>query len=147
MDMYTRKRTREGEIIRRVKAVVEYNFKGRVDRYDQLLTYHGLHRHTVKWYQKFFFQMLNMSCVNSDILYKKAQEQLPIDQQRTLDHTAFLPEPIKDQLHIANTTDGNPCPCPGRRPLEQLDPIVTSLASSHHLIGVMHAVKHAVVLV
>jgi hypothetical protein len=43
---------------------------GGVDRSDQLFIYHGFSHRCVKWWKRVFFHLLDLSLVNSHILYK-----------------------------------------------------------------------------
>ena len=53
------------ERIEKPQAVAEYNhYTGGVDTADQLLSYYGFSRRTVKWWRRVFF-LLDMAVVNS----------------------------------------------------------------------------------
>ena len=51
-------------------AVTEYNkFMGGVDKGDKLLSYYSFPHHTVKWWRKAFFVLVDAAIVDSYILY------------------------------------------------------------------------------
>ena len=47
-------------------VIQDYNkCMGRVDQSDQMLSYYGFPHHTVKWWQRAFFHLLDLSIVNA----------------------------------------------------------------------------------
>lgn len=66
-----------GAAIMKPKPVVEYNKNmGAVDRNDQLHQYSAFQRKTAKWWKKAFFYFLDLTIVNSYILYKQRVPRL-----------------------------------------------------------------------
>ena len=80
------------------KAVAEYNkyMKG-VDQVDQLLSYYGFSHHTVKWWRRAFFYLLDMAVVNSYVLYTLKHP----DKKRRLTHEQFRVQLAIDLLSAA----------------------------------------------
>lgn len=51
-------------------GIVDYNNnKAGVDRHDQMCSYYPLHRKTVKWWKKVFFQLFMLGIINSQKYY------------------------------------------------------------------------------
>ena len=74
------------ETVIKPQTIVEYNrYMGEVDHADQLLSYHGFGHHTVKWWRRAFFFLLDMAVVNSFILYTLENP----DKRRRLTHEQF----------------------------------------------------------
>ena len=61
----------DGQVtVQKPKAVIEYNkFMGGVDLADQLGSYYGFEHRSHKWWKKAFFFLLEVSIVNSYVLY------------------------------------------------------------------------------
>lgn len=58
------------------KAVLIYNrYMGGVDLLDSMLGYYRIKVRSKKWYHKIFFHMIDLTCVNSWILWRKTHEQ------------------------------------------------------------------------
>ena len=54
-------------------AIKDYNeHMGGVDRHDQLRQLYGINRKNIKWWHRIFFGLLDMTIVNSFILYRDA---------------------------------------------------------------------------
>lgn len=54
-------------------AVLDYNLhKLGVDRSDQLISYYGFSRKSIKWWKKLFFHFLDLTIANAYILYNKS---------------------------------------------------------------------------
>lgn len=66
--------------ISRPFAIQEYNkFMGRVDMMDRMIAHYPHGFKNCKWYLRIFFHLLNMSIVNSWILYRKnVDENIPL---------------------------------------------------------------------
>jgi len=69
------------EPVNKPQLIADYNnYMSGVDRCDQLLVYYALNRKTTKWWKRLFFRLLDMSVINSMILYmnifpEKGQER------------------------------------------------------------------------
>ena len=86
----TRHDPNTGEVIRRPHCVMDYDrFMGAVDRSDQMLTYSGFQRRSVKWWKKAFFHMVMLAVLNAHILYKFhcQRQQKPVVLQRVFRRT------------------------------------------------------------
>lgn len=65
--------------ISRPFAVQEYNkFMGGIDMMDRMIAHYPHGFKNRKWYFRIFFHLLNMSIVNSWILYRKINENTPL---------------------------------------------------------------------
>ena len=66
------KRNRKGDAVIKPKCVIDYNrgMKG-VDLADQLASSHRSVRKSIKWYKKVFLYLLDVTLVNSFLLYKQ----------------------------------------------------------------------------
>ena len=68
----TRKRDRQGNVIRKLKLVDDYNkFMGGVDRNDEMIGTYSAVRKSMKWTKKVAFHFIEEGLVNAHILYKK----------------------------------------------------------------------------
>ena len=70
-----RRRTRHAvggrEEIEKPVMIEEYNtYMGGVDKGDQLLSYYGFNHRTIKWWKIAFFHLVDVTIVNSYILYR-----------------------------------------------------------------------------
>ena len=66
------------KIVRQPKAVPDYNqYMNGVDRSDQLISRYHVLRKTIKWWKTLFFHMIDISVVNSYILFKSYQKTFP----------------------------------------------------------------------
>ena len=79
-----RRRTRSAsggvEEIMKPQMVVDYNANmGGVDRSDQLVLYYGYAHRCKKWWRRVFFHLLDLTVVNSNILYNQVAEK-PLNQ-------------------------------------------------------------------
>ena len=107
------------------RAVEECNqAMGGVDKADQMAVYYCFQRKTFKWWKKVFFWLLEVSTVNSYILYKETTPDRPDS------HFAFRRQLIKDLVANLDPSDR---PRPGQRrvrdSLERLQPGKHFLAS------------------
>ena len=67
----TKKKDRDGEVIKKPQAVIDYNMHmGGVDMVDQQLHQIQALRKTYKWYRKIFFRLLLQTMLNSHKLYQ-----------------------------------------------------------------------------
>ena len=122
-------RDRKGNIITKPACVVDYNKgMGGVDRSDQIAaTCKSVRKHT-KWYKKLFFYMIDISIVNSFLLFKKLHggiqtlPQFKVELARQLLQSADIPDysspgrprslPTPDRLRGKNGhfLENNPVP-------------------------------------
>jgi hypothetical protein len=60
------------EILKQIPAsIYQYNIYAKgVDKNNQLVSYHLANRKTIKWYKKVFFYFIEISLVNSFLIYK-----------------------------------------------------------------------------
>ncbi|XP_052807854.1 piggyBac transposable element-derived protein 4-like [Mya arenaria] len=76
---------RTGDNVRKPKCIVDYcKHMGGVDLLDQFGHYNCLTRKSKKWWRKLFYYLVNMTFVNSYILYKKFAVG-----EKKLDHDKF----------------------------------------------------------
>jgi hypothetical protein len=80
-------RTKRGQLKEKPQVVQLYNdnMLG-VDKMDPLAAYYSFLRKSVKWWRKVMFWLLEVSVVNSYIVYKT---RLTLLQQRPLTHLQF----------------------------------------------------------
>uniref|UniRef100_H2YZK6 PiggyBac transposable element-derived protein domain-containing protein n=1 Tax=Ciona savignyi TaxID=51511 RepID=H2YZK6_CIOSA len=64
-----------------------------VDHHDQMMTYYGFSKKSMKWYKKLFFHLISMTTVNAHIVYNKVRVQHGHSKVTMLQ---FLEELIKD---------------------------------------------------
>ena len=65
---YSRGKSR---VVKKPEVVAEYNqFMLGVDKIDQMMSYYSFVRKSIKWWRKVFFWLLDMSVVNSFIIYR-----------------------------------------------------------------------------
>ena len=100
------------------KAIQEYNHAmGGVDKADQMGVYYSFQRKSFKWWKKVFFWLLEVSVVNSYILYKETTPTRPDS------HLAFRRQLIRQ---LVSHLDFSERPWPGRHrvrdSLERLQP-------------------------
>ena len=72
--------------VEKPKCIVDYNkYMGGVDRTDQLLERFKVARKCMKWYKKLALQLIQLSLLNSFLLYKKdGARKLLLDFQRSV---------------------------------------------------------------
>ena len=64
---YSRGKSR---VVKKPEVVAEYNqFMLGVDKIDQMMSYYSFVRKSIKWWRKVFFWLLDLSVVNSFIIY------------------------------------------------------------------------------
>lgn len=75
---YDRKEKKHVEVSRPF-AIKEYNkFMGGVDLVDRMIAHYPHGFKSKKWYLRVFFHLLNMSIINSWILYRKYFNNMPL---------------------------------------------------------------------
>ena len=76
-------RRRDSENVQRPILITDYNKSmGGVDRMDQLLMYYSTGRKTIKWYKWLFRRVIDISVVNSSILYNLCHRDKPLTQKQ-----------------------------------------------------------------
>lgn len=72
----TNKKNRQGNIIIKPQSVIDYNENmGLVDKSDMQMSFNTTARKSIKWYKKFFFHLLNLSILNSGIIYSTLEKK------------------------------------------------------------------------
>ena len=81
-----RNRRNPANPIQKPKCIVDYNHHmGGVDRTDQLLEPFKVARKSMKWYKKLATHLIQVSLLNSILLYKKdGERKSPLDFQRSV---------------------------------------------------------------
>ncbi|XP_069104408.1 piggyBac transposable element-derived protein 4-like [Argopecten irradians] len=119
--VYTGKRDHDGNRIVRPDCVLSYNkYIGAVDRCDQMVSYNGFDRRTLKWWKKVFFHILGIAVLNSYIIYKE-MSQHPVLQR------VFRREVVRQLVMEADVTGPE---SRGRKKGDNLQRL-----SARHLIG------------
>ena len=69
--------------IQKPKMIDEYNnYMGGVDKGDQLLSYYGFNHRTVKWWKRAAFQLIDISIVNSYIMYRQSKQECYLNHEQ-----------------------------------------------------------------
>lgn len=72
----TNKKNRQGNIIIKPQSVIDYNENmGLVDKSDMQMSFNTTARKSIKWYKKFFFHLLDLSKLNSGIIYSTLEKK------------------------------------------------------------------------
>ena len=81
-----RNKINPGNPLQKPKCIVDYNqYMGGVDRTDQLLQPFEVARKSMKWYKKLAMHLIQLSLLNSFLLYKKDGARKPLmDFQRSI---------------------------------------------------------------
>ena len=80
------------EAVKKPSVVLEYDkFMSGVDRADQMLNYAPFPCKTVKWWKRLFFHIVNISVMNSYIMYKSVTDH-PVSARR------FRRDLVKDMV-------------------------------------------------
>ena len=114
---------RETEQIPCPSAIVEYNHHmNGVDIADQHLSYHSLtRRKTVKWWKKLFWRLIDLSILNSSIVFRQNHPESGIKSNRVF-RIELTEELVKPLLHLRASIHNPLGPYTrGRRPSENLD--------------------------
>ena len=78
----------EQQNVEKPKVVINYTKSmGGVDRADQYASTYCFLRKSLKWWRKMFFWGMEMSCINSYILYKCVKEN---KNEKPLSHLKFV---------------------------------------------------------
>nr|XP_022902544.1 piggyBac transposable element-derived protein 4-like [Onthophagus taurus] len=65
-------RNKRGQVTLKPLAIINHNkYMSGIDQHDQMLSYYPCVQKTMRWYKKIFIHVLQMSVINSYILYKK----------------------------------------------------------------------------
>ncbi len=105
----------------KVKPVVVHDYNQHmlgVDKLDQLASYYSFLHKSVKWWRKVFFWLVEVTVVNSYILYK---QQMAAQKRRPLTHLGFrrelissLSEPIRSTVPPNRRSGSRVRPLPER---------------------------------
>lgn len=111
----TNKTYRSGETIKKPTCVMKYNeCMGSIDKTDMLLSSVECVRKTLKWYKKIFFHLIDLSLLNSHIMYKTVTgENIPLAK--------FQLELIRQLLEKYSTSKTN---TPKRKPKNAHDRLI-----------------------
>ena len=112
---------REREPIPCPSAIVEYNqHMNGVDITDQHLSYHSLtRRKTVKWWKKLFWRLIDLSILNSSIVFRQNHPESGITSNRVF-RIQLVEEMIKPLLHVrASVHTSLRSSTGGRRPSDE----------------------------
>ena len=61
----------KSRVVKKPEVAAEYNqFMLGVDKIDQMMSYYSFVQKSIKWWRKVFFWLLDMSVVNSIIIYR-----------------------------------------------------------------------------
>ena len=78
---------RTGKTKQKPEVIQDYNdYMDGVDRLDQLMAYYSFLHKSVKWWRKIFFWLLEVTVVNSYIIYKEAMKA---KSRKSLPHKRF----------------------------------------------------------
>jgi hypothetical protein len=121
----TNKTDRLGNNIKKPQCILDYNANmGLIDKSDMQMSFNNTCRKSMKWYKKFFFHLLDLSVLNSGILYNSLKEtKLKIPEYRL--------KLIQQLLQTYSFSDMNTSPSrPGRKikgdfPTRLTDHIIT----------------------
>jgi hypothetical protein len=73
-------------MVRKPKIIAEYNqFMLGVDKVDQMMSYYCFVRKSIKWWRKVFFWVLDLSIVNSFIIFRHTLAETNCKQAIHLD--------------------------------------------------------------
>lgn len=71
----TNKTDRVGNKIKKPDCILDYNVNmGLIDKSDMQMSFNNTSRRSIKWYKKFFFHLLDLSILNSGIVYNSLKE-------------------------------------------------------------------------
>lgn len=71
----TNKTDRVGNKIKKPDCILDYNVNmGLIDKSDMQMSFNNTARRSIKWYKKFFFHLLDLSVLNSGIVYNSLKE-------------------------------------------------------------------------
>ena len=74
---------------------------GGVELNDQLLKYSAFSRHSLKWWEKVFFHLMNIAVVNSYIMYKAWLSTKPSTKNKHVTQIYFCTNVIKAMISEA----------------------------------------------
>jgi hypothetical protein len=104
VEMSRRKKGGVIELMKKPKVIIDYNkYMGSVDRSDQYCGSYAFIRKTYRWWRKVFFWSIEVSVVNSFILYNlmRAEENLPPVTHKTF-RESLIEELVKDVITNSN---------------------------------------------
>ena len=82
-------------------VVADYNqYMLGVDKLDQLTSYYSFLHRSVKWWRKVFFWLLEVSVVNSYVIYKEGCEKRGVKQLTHINHCRALVEKLSEVIRI-----------------------------------------------
>lgn len=72
----TNKKDRSGNLIKKPECILDYNSNmGLIDKSDMQTSFNNTSRKSMKWYKKFFFHLLDLSILNSGIIYSTLKKK------------------------------------------------------------------------
>ena len=108
---------RDGLVVTKSTCIADYTrLMGGVDLSDQLDQYYTLIRHTIKWWKKLFFHLLNLLIVNAYIMCNKYGPEMTHFQLRLALIKGLLEETPNIEIDSKSESDSRPTPAPQNRP-------------------------------
>lgn len=95
--------------IQKPTAIINYTAKmGAVDRADHLCTSYNFARKSLKWWHKLFFWLLEVSVINSYILYNAHRRHLGEAEATHLNYRKKLIQQLVGDVRNCNKRKGRP---------------------------------------